>query len=192
MINYIFGFFIIIGIVYSILTNNVTAMSNIILKSSETALNMIIKLFPLLALWSGVMQIATSSGLIKKLTCKLNPILSKLFKEIPKDHKSLEYISSNIVANIFGLGNIATPFGIKAMKSLQELNKNKQVASNSMITFLVLNTTGLTLIPTTMISLRMAYKSVNPTSIIFVSILATSITTIVGLLVNNLIIKIRK
>ncbi len=192
MINYIFGFFIIVGIIYSFITSNLNSMTNIILKSSKNAFDMVLKLFPLIALWGGIMRIAEKSGLLKKISKGILPVLTKIFPEIPKDHVSLQYISSNIIANIFGLGNIATPFGIKAMKSMQELNHKKDTASNSMITFLVINTTGLTLIPTTVIGLRMAYNSSNPSSIIITSILATITATAVGLVANNFIIKSRK
>ena len=112
---------------------------------------MIIKIFPVMALWLGLMNIAKNSGLLDKLSKKISPILKFLFPEIPKNHESLNYISSNIIANMFGLGNAATPFGLKAMKSLQKLNKNKDIASRSMITFLVINTSGVTIIPTTII-----------------------------------------
>ena len=123
----------------------------------------------------------------KKISFKLSKILKKIFPEIPEGHESLSYISSNIVANMFGLGNAATPFGLKAMKSLQELNEKKCVASRSMITFLVLNTSGVTIIPTTIISLRMMYKSTNPTEIVLPCIIATALSTIGGLIFDRII-----
>ena len=114
-------------------------------------------------------------------------ILKYIFPEIPKGHVSLSYISSNIIANMFGLGNAATPFGLKAMKSLQELNKKKDTATRSMITFLVINTSGVTIIPTTIISLRMMYGSTNPTSIVFACILSTFLSTTFGLIIDRLL-----
>jgi len=186
MINYIWAFFIIAGLVYSIITNNFTAMNEEILASSKTTLDLILKLFPIVALWTGVMNIAKESGLLNKFANKLSPFLKKLFPEIPDNHESLGYIASNVVINMFGLGSAATPFGLKAMKSLQELNKDKKTASRSMITFLVLNTSGLTLVPTTVIALRMTYKSANPTEIVITSIIATLCSTVVGLIADRI------
>ena len=185
MINYIWGFFIIAGLIYSIITNNFTAMNEEILASSKTTLDLILKLFPMVALWTGIMNIAKESGLLNKIANKLSPFLGKLFPEIPKNHDSLGYIASNVVINMFGLGSAATPFGLKAMKSLQELNKDKKTASRSMITFLVLNTSGLTLVPTTVIALRMTYKSANPTEIVITSIIATICATVIGLIADR-------
>jgi len=186
MINYIWASFIIIGIIYSVITNSFNILNEEILASSKTTLDLILKLFPMVALWTGIMNIAKTSGLLNNFANKLSPLLKKLFPEIPDNHESLGFIASNIVVNMFGLGNAATPFGLKAMKSLQELNKDKTTASRSMITFLVLNTSGLTLIPTTVISLRMAYNSANPTEIVITSIIATICSTIVGLIADRI------
>ncbi len=191
MVNKIWGFFIICGIIFCILTNNLEILNEEILASTQTSLDMICKIFPVMSLWLGIMKIAEVSGLLKKLSIQLSKILKFIFPEIPKEHESLSYIASNIICNIFGLGNAATPFGLKAMKSLQELNNEKDTASKSMITFLVLNTTGLTIVPTTILSLRMMHKSINPTEIVFPCFLATLISTIVGLFVNYLFSKRR-
>ena len=137
-----------------------------------------------MALWLGIMKIAEDAGLLKKLSQKIACILKYLFPEIPKNHESLSYIASNVICNMFGLGNAATPFGLKAMQSLQTLNDKKDTASKSMITFLVLNTSGLTLIPTTILSLRMLHKSVEPTTIVLPCLIATFVSTFVGLLCN--------
>lgn len=187
MINKIWGFFIISGIVFSMLTNNTDVINKEILSSTKTALDMVMQIFPVMALWLGIMNIAKASKLLEKFSIILNPILKKLFPEIPENHESLSLMTSNIVANLFGLGNAATPFGLKAMKSLQELNKDKQIASRSMITFLVINTTGLTLVPTTIISLRVLYDSANPTEVVFACILATICSTIGGLIFDKLL-----
>ena len=183
MINKIWASFIIIGITYSILTNNIELISTEIIKSTETSLNMITKIFPVMALWLGLMKIAEESGLLKKISKLLSPIITKIFPEIPNNHESISLITTNVVANLFGLGNAATPIGLKTMKSLQELNK-KEEASHSMITFLVLNTTGLTIIPTTILSLNMNSK--NPTEIILPCFLASLSATIGGLIVDRI------
>ena len=138
-----------------------------------------------MAVWLGLMKIATNSGLMKKIASILSPILRHLFPDIPKNHESLGYIASNIAVNMFGLGSAATPFGLKAMEKLQELNDKKDTATKSMITFLVLNTSGVTIIPTTIISLRIMYQSTDPTRIVPFCILATSIATISGLLMDR-------
>ena len=130
-----------------------------ILSSGKVTLDLILQMLPIVCLWLGVANIAKESGLLKKLTLFLEPILHKIFPEIPKGHSALGYISSNIIANMFGLGNAATPFGLKAMEEMQKLNKDKTVASRSMITFLVINTCGITLVPTTIISLRVMHDS---------------------------------
>lgn len=187
MINKIWGFFIISGILYSLFTGNVKVINNEIIKSAETSIELIIKIFAVLSLWLGIMKIAETSGLLKKITKKIEPLLTKIFPEIPKGHESLSLISSNIIANMAGLGSAATPFGLKAMESLQTLNKDKKTASRSMITFLVLNTSGVTIIPTTIISLRMAYKSANPTEIVFPCICATIMSTIAGLFIDRIL-----
>ena len=189
MINKIWAFFIILGILFSLITGNIDIINREILISSKTALDMIINIFPVMALWLGIMNIAKQSGLLNKFSKFISPLLCKLFPDIPKNHESLSFISSNIIANMFGLGNAATPFGLKAMKSLQELNDKKDIASRSMITFLVINTSGLTLVPTTIISLRMLYGSNNPTEIVFACILATICSTIAGLIMDRLLSK---
>lgn len=191
MINKIWSLFIIIGIIYCLIMGKIEVLNNEILNSATNALDMIIKIFPVMALWLGIMNIAVKSGLLKKFSKTISPLLTKIFPEIPKNHESLSLIASNIIANIFGLGSAATPFGLKAMKSLQELNQNKDTASRSMITFLVINTSGMTLIPTTIISLRMMYKSVEPTRIVFPCILATFFATLGGILMDRLLAKRR-
>ena len=187
MVNFIWCIFIISGIIFGFITGKMEVVNNTILDSCKTSLKMIIELLPVISLWMGIMQIASNSGLLNKLSKIIYPFLKILFPEIPVGDESLSLIASNIIANIFGLGSAATPFGLKAMQSLQRLNKNKDIASNSMITFLVLNTSGLTLIPTTVISMRVMYKSNNPMIIVSGCIIATLCSTIFGLLINYIL-----
>lgn len=187
MINIVWIILISIGIIYGVLTNNLEVVNNTIIDSTKVSLDMLLKIFPVLSLWMGLTKIAEKSGLLQTLSLKLSPLLGKLFPEIPKGHESLGLIASNVISNIFGLGSAATPFGLKAMSSLQKLNKNKKVASRSMITFLVLNTSGLTIIPTTIISLRMMHGSTNPTIIVFACILSTTFSTIGGIIVDRIL-----
>ena len=186
MINRVWTFLISIGIIYAFFTNRLDVINNTILESSKISLEMLLKIFPVLALWMGLTKIAENSGLLKLISKKLSFILKKIFKEIPSGHESLGLISSNIVANMFGLGSAATPFGIKAMQSIQKLNKKKDTATNSMITFLLINTCGLTLIPTTIISLRVMYNSNNPSSIVLPCFISTLISTTLGLILNSI------
>ena len=140
-----------------------------------------------MAVWLGLMNIALKSGLLNKISLLFTPILGKLFPDIPKGHEALSYIASNIVINMFGLGSAATPCGLKAMHALQELNPKKEQASKSMITFLVLNTAGVTLIPTTIIAMRAMYGSSSPTDIVLPCLLATSCASIAGLTLDYFI-----
>lgn len=186
MINYIWSLFIIIGISYGLISGNYDEINNEIMNSAKMSFEMILTMLPIITLWVGIMTIAKDSGLLDKLSSFLQPILSILFPDIPKKHESLGYISSNIIVNLFGLGNAATPFGLKAMTSLQKLNNNKDTATRSMITFLVLNTSGLSLIPTTVIALRMMHNSNSPFEIISAVILTSLITTIIALIIDRL------
>lgn len=186
MVNILWASFIIIGVLFCFLTGKLELLNTTILNSTKQSFELVVQIFPVMALWLGIMKIAKVSGLLEKMSHALTPFLSKLFPEIPKGHESLTLIASNMIANIFGLGNAATPFGLKAMKSLQELNPKKDTASRSMITFLVLNTSGLTLIPTTIISMRMMHGSKNPAEIVLACILATTCSTLAGLIFDRI------
>lgn len=187
MVNYIWAFFIIVGIVYAFLTGKTDVINSEIISSASTSINMILTILPIMCLWLGLMNIAKESGLLKIMSTKISPIVKKLFPEIPKDHEALSLISSNIIMNMLGLGNAATPFGLKAMKAMQELNKNKDVASRSMITFLVINTASVTVIPTTVISFRVINGATNPTDILLSSIITTIFSCLIGLILDRLL-----
>ena len=185
MINKIWLLLISIGIGYSFFNSNVN-MGDIILNSSNSAYELIISIGPLIVLWSGIMNIASNSGLLAKFSNLLKPLLKRIMPSVKRE-KALEFISSNIAANMLGLGSVATPAGLKAMKELNEENKTPGVASDGMITFLILNTSGVTIIPMTVIALRAAYGSVNASGIIIPSIIATCISTICGLTLDYFI-----
>ncbi len=182
MVTYIWVFFVVIGSFFTIFTGNISSLNNQILKGGSDGLKLLFDMLPLLVLWTGIMQIAEDSKLLELFSKLVRPVLSKLFPSLPKDHPAIGYIASNIAANALGLGSAATPFGLKAMECLQEDNPQKDTATEAMITFLVLNTGGVTIIPTTVIALRMMYQSSNPTEIIITSVLATLISNISGLL----------
>lgn len=131
------------------------------------------------------MRIAEEGGLLLFLSKRLSPVVGKLFPEVPKDHPAMGYILSNMTANFFGLGNAATPMGIKAMEELKKLNGNTDEASRSMITFLAINTASITLIPTTVIAIRMTYGSANPGEIIGTTIAATIVGATSAILIDR-------
>ena len=187
MINIIWTILLLIGIIYSLASGKAQVLNDEILLSSKSAFNLIILMMEVTVLWTGILNIAEKSGLLKHFANIINPILSKLFPRLKKGDVALDYISSNVAANMLGLGSAATPFGLKAMKALQEINKDKTKASDEMITFLVLNTSGVTIIPTTVIALRLTYNSANPSSIIITSLIATTISSIAGLTLDYLI-----
>ena len=185
MINYIFGLFFITGIIYSFITN--TNISEEMLLASSNNIELIFSIIPVICLWLGIMNIAKKSGLLDKLAKMLTPILKIIFPEIPQNSPCFSYIGSNIMMNMLGLGNAATPFGLKAIKEMQEFNDKKDTASRSMITFLVLNTASVTIMPTTIISLRMLYGSVSPESIIPYIIITSSLSCIIGLIIDRIL-----
>ena len=189
MINKIWCFFIFLGSFYLIINGKIEVLNSEILNSGKVTFDLIIQIFPLMSLWLGVMRIAKDSGLLFKLSKLVEPILIKIFPDIPSSHEAFGYISSNIIANMFGLGNAATPFGIKAMESMQCLNEDKDTASDSMITFLIINSCGMTLVPTTIISLRMLYKSLNPSIIILPCMVVSFFSIVFGLIINRVISK---
>ena len=185
MINYLWGIFIILGIIFSIINGN-NNITNSMLSSGSSGIDMILSIVPLMCLWLGTMKIAESSRLLDIISKKLSKIVKVLFPEIPEGDKAIGYISSNIVMNMLGLGNAATPFGLKAMSELKRLNKDSSTASRSMITFLVINTSSVTIVPTTVISLRLSSGSINPTEIIPVTIITTFLSTFLALLLDRL------
>lgn len=186
MINYIFGIFIVLGVVYSFISGNINAVNDSLITSGDDAISMIVKMIPLLCLWLGVMKIAEESGLIKKISLLLSKIIHPLFPELKNNSNSISYIATSIAMNMLGLGNGATPFSLKAMKSMQEENPNKEVASRSMITFLVINTASVTIIPTTVISVRALNNSSNPTEIVTACIITTFLSCFLGLVFDRI------
>ncbi|KAB7672893.1 nucleoside recognition domain-containing protein [Bacillus sp. B1-b2] len=185
MVNYIWAALALIGIIFAAINGTMDEVNKAIFSGAKEAVTICIGLISVLVFWLGIMRIAELAGLLKKLSNLFRPLVGRLFPEVPKDHPAMGYILSNIMANIFGLGNAATPLGIKAMEELKQLNGDKNTASNSMITFLALNTSCITLIPTTVIAIRINYDSANPTDIVGPTILATIISCISGILIDR-------
>ncbi|AIE78794.1 spore maturation protein SpmA [Bacillus tropicus] len=178
MVNLVWVAMAVIGIVYAMINGTMEAINKAVFDGAKDAVTICIGLISVLVFWLGLMKIAEEAGLLKKLVSLFMPIVKRLFPEIPKDHPSMGFILSNMMANFFGLGNAATPLGIKAMEQLKELNGGKDSASRSMVTFLALNTSAITLIPTTVISIRMTYESANPTEIVGVTFIAQVLSMI--------------
>ena len=185
MVNYIWAALAIIGILFAAINGTMDEVNKAIFSGAKEAVTICIGLISVLVFWLGMMKIAEQAGLLRKLTNLFRPFVARLFPEIPKNHPAMGYILSNMMANIFGLGNAATPLGIKAMEELKRLNGGKNTASNSMITFLALNTSSITLIPTTVIAIRMNYHSASPTDIVGPTIIATIFSCISGILIDR-------
>lgn len=192
MVSYIWIFLILIGIIFSLVTGKLDVINNSILTNGEEALDLILSMLPIIVLWTGIMKIAEDAGLLKKFAKLLEPLLSRLFPDVPKNNPALGFIASNIAANMMGLGSAATPFGLKAMSELQKINDKKDTATVPMITFIVLNTGGVTIIPTTVLALRIAHGSHNPSEIIVPGIIATFCASLGGLILDYFIRKRRK
>ncbi len=190
MINYIFGIFIIIGIVYGSITGNISSINDVFLVESKSSIEMIFNILPLLCLWLGIMEIANRSLLVDKVSLVMSKFIHPLFPELKRDSKSISYISTNIVMNMLGLGSGATPFGLKAMEELSRENNYSDVASRSMITFLVINTASVTIIPTTVISFRLLNGSSNPSDILLASFITTFLSCMCGILLDRFMARV--
>lgn len=191
MLNYLWGGMILLGIMIASFTGNMPNITNAILDSSKEAVTVCITMLGIISMWSGMMEIAQRAGLIKDLSKQMKPFLKYLFPDIPKDHKSLDYIATNVIANILGLGWAATPAGIKAMESLQTINNKKDEASNAMCMFLVFNMSSLQIISVNIIAYRSQFGSVSPSEVIAPGLFATIVSTIVGIASIKFIEKIK-
>lgn len=191
MLNILWPFFIIISIFYAILSGNIENINNCIFESAENAVKLTLTLLGATCLWSGIMEIASKTDIIKYLSAILKPIIKKIFYNLDSNKKSYNIIM-NIIANILGLGNAATPLGLKAMGELQKENANKDELSDNMMMLIVLNTASLQVIPTTVIAVRKSLGSNNPTQIIFPVWIATVCAAVVGILVAKIIIKLTR
>jgi spore maturation protein A len=185
MVNWIWLFFIVVGFVVAALNGNVEAVTQAAFDGAKSGVTVCFGLISVLVFWMGMMRIAEDAGILSKLARLLQPAVRFLFPSVPKNHPAIGYIMSNMSANILGLGNAATPMGIKAMQELQKLNPDKDTASTAMCTLLALNTSSITLIPTTLIAIRMNYNSVNPAEIVGTTLIATVISTAVAIFVDR-------
>lgn len=194
MINYIWNALLIVGIIISVFTGKIKDMGNIILNSSNEAFEIFFNVALVILFWGGIFNIAIESGLIKNLTAVFKKPLLKLFPELKEDDVALEYISSNILANLLGLGSASTPLGLRAFEELQKLNPNKDRPSRSMVTFILMNVSSLTLFPTTIISIRTLYDGTNDISLISLMLICTIFSSCMAIILDRVfyIIKNRK
>lgn len=185
MIHYIWAFLILAGVMAAAIRGEIESVFPSALQGAKEALIICVGLVTVLAFWMGLMRIAEQAGLIKMMSKVIAPVIRLLFPNVPQDHPAMGYIISNVSANLFGLGNAATPMGIKAMQALQDLNPDKHTASPAMCTLLAINTAGLTLIPTMILGIRMEYDSAHPTEIIGTTLLATLCATLTAILLDK-------
>lgn len=192
MLNYLWGFMIVIGVIVGVLNGKIDDVSTASINSAKEAITLCITMLGVMSLWTGIMQIAKASGITDAFTKALHPVIRLLFPDIPKGHVASEYIASNMIANILGLGWAATPMGLKAMKELKALNKDSEYASCDMCTFLIINISSLQLIPVNIIAYRSQYGSISPTEILGAALIATTISTIAGVIFSLLARKLSK
>jgi spore maturation protein A len=185
MVNWIWLFFIVAGFAVAAYQGNIDAVTQAVFDGSKTGVTVSFGLISILVFWLGIMRIAEDAGLLKKVAALLRPVVRWLFPSVPPDHPAMGYIMSNMSANILGLGNAATPMGIKAMQELQKLNPEKETATAAMCTLLAINTASITLIPTTIIAIRLNFGSVNAAEIVGTTLIATAIATVVALLIDK-------
>ena len=189
MLNKIWPAFIIISIIYALLTGNIDKVNSSIFDYGSSAVQLSITFLGTICVWNGIIKIIYKTTLLEKLTKVLFPIMKGFFPELKREEDAYKEISMNLMANMLGLGNAATPLGLKAMKSLQEKNSNKEVLSDSMIMFIVLNTASLQLIPTTVIAIRISLGSQNPTAIVLPVLISTIASLIFGIILTKICLR---
>lgn len=184
--NYIWAGMMVLSLIFAFLTGNTKAVSDAVLTGATDAVELIISILGILCFWSGLMEIAKRAGLTDMLARLFSPLLSPLFPDVPKESEAMRYMSLNISANLLGLGNAATPFGIEAMKELQRLNPIRDRASDSQLLFVVMNTASIQLLPTTLCAYRATYGSEKPFEILH----CVWITSVIALAAGIIVAKI--
>lgn len=192
MINFIWAGLLIVGIVVGTFTGNLEAVTNAAIDSAKLGVDLALGLIGVMALWLGLMKIAEESGLVEKLAKALKPLMVRIFPEVPAEHPAMGAMIMNIAANMLGLGNAATPLGLKAMQELQTLNDDKETATNAMVTFLAINTSSVTIIPASTIAILATAGSLNPTEIIGPTLVATIVSTTVAVILSKVFQKLPK
>lgn len=185
MVNWIWLFFLAAGFLVAAVQGNIDVVTQAVIEGAKTGVTVSFGLISILVFWLGIMRIAEDAGLLDKVARMLRPVVRFLFPGVPNNHPAIGYIMSNMSANILGLGNAATPMGIKAMQELQKLNPDKDKASPAMCTLLAINTASITLIPTTIIAIRTNFNSLNPAEIVGTTLIATAIATAVAIIADK-------
>lgn len=180
MLNYLWGIMIVLGVTVGVLRGEIGEVSKATITSSKEAVALCITMLGIMAMWTGIMQVAKKCGLVAAFTRGLRPVIRFLYPDIPKNHIVNEHIASNMIANILGLGWAATPMGLMAMKELRALNNNSEIASCDMCTLLIINISSLQLIPVNIIAYRSQYGSANPAEILGAGLVTTVFSTCVG------------
>ena len=189
MLNKIWPAFLIISFIYAILNGNIEEFNNSIFTSCAQTVDLILKLFGTMCLWNGLMKIVQETSLMKKLTKFISPLMKILFPKMKKEDKEYKEITINIIANLLGIGNAATPLGLKAMQTMQEKNPQKDKITDSMAMFIVINTASIQLIPSTVIAVRASLGSVNPSQIIVPVWIATIAADVAGIVASKILMK---
>lgn len=189
MLNKIWPAFLIISFIYAILNGNIEEFNSSIFTSCAQTVDLILKLFGTMCLWNGLMKIVQETSLMKKLTKFISPLMKILFPKMKKEDKEYKEITINIMANLLGIGNAATPLGLKAMQTMQEKNPQKDRITDSMAMFIVLNTASIQLIPSTVIAVRASLGSVNPSQIIVPVWIATIAADVAGIVASKILMK---
>lgn len=189
MLNILWSVFIILSVMYAILFGTIEELNTGIFTSLSGAVELSITFLGTICLWTGIMKIVQNTSIIKKLNKLLKPLINFLFPDLKNNEEVKQEISMNMIANILGLGNAATPLGIKAMKTMQKENRKKDTLTNSMMMFIVINTASIQLIPTNVIAIRTSLNSQNPTSIIIPVWIATVFAAFTGILLTKILIK---
>jgi len=181
LLNIIWLGLIILSVIFGIINGRIPAVVSSVTDSAKFAFELALGLAGIMSLWLGIMQIAQEAGFVRSLARLIRPLMRRLFPDIPQEHPAMGAMVMNIAANMLGLGNAATPFGLKAMEELESLNARPGVASNAMCTFLAINTSSVQLIPTSAIAFLAAAGAAHPTDIIITTLVATTFSTIAGL-----------
>ena len=189
MLNKIWPAFLIISFIYAILNGNIEEFNNSIFTSCAQTVDLILKLFGTMCLWNGLMKIVQETSLMKKLTKFISPLMKILFPKMKKEDKEYKEITINIIANLLGIGNAATPLGLKAMQTMQEKNPQKDKITDSMAMFIVLNTASIQLIPSTVIAVKASLGSVNPSQPIVPVWIATIAADVAGIVASKILMK---
>lgn len=191
MLNYVWLALIVIAVIMGAVSGNIEAVTKQAFDSAETAVKIALGLISIMTLWLGIMKVAEAGGLIRLLARAMAPVMRRLFPEVPADHPAMGSMLLNIAANWLGLSNAATPFGLKAMEELQQLNPKKDTATNAMVMFLGMNTSSITLIPATIIGVRVSLGSNNPFEIIGTTIVASVCATTVAIIMAKVLGRLR-